>query len=316
MIPIKDFGSKLLNNISRVIVGKDRVIERVLAVLLSGGHVLINYVPGVGKTMLARSLAVSLGLEFNRIQCTPDLLPGDVTGLNILDLKTNEFTFRKGPIFTEILLVDEINRTTPRTQSALLEAMAERQVTVEGRTLKMESPFFLIATQNPVEFEGTFPLPEAQLDRFAISLAMGYPGEQSEKGLLKGISSEHPITALKPVSSREELIDVMKKTKEIIVEDSLLGYIVSIVNETRKHREIQLGASPRGSIALMETAKALAGLRGRSFAIPDDVKEVAPDVLSHRVIIRPEARLMRRTNRDIVMDIVQSIPIPLEYEKA
>jgi len=316
MIPIKDFGSKLVNNISRVIVGKGPVIERVLAVLLSGGHVLINDVPGVGKTMLARSLAVSLGLDFNRIQCTPDLLPGDVTGFNILDLKTHEFTFRKGPIFTEILLVDEINRTTPRTQSALLEAMAERQVTVEGRTLKMGSPFFLIATQNPVEFEGTFPLPEAQLDRFAISLAMGYPGEQSEKGLLKGISSEHPITALNPVSSREELIDVMKQTKEILVEDSLLGYIVSIVNETRKHREIQLGASPRGSIALMETARALAGLRGRSFAIPDDVKEVAPDVLSHRVIIRPEARLMRRTNRDIVTDIVQSIPIPLEYEKA
>ncbi|MBN2253605.1 MAG: MoxR family ATPase [Kosmotogaceae bacterium] len=316
MIPIKDFGSKLVNNISRVIVGKDPVIERVLAVLLSGGHVLINDVPGVGKTMLARSLAISLGLDFNRLQCTPDLLPGDVTGINILDLKTHEFTFRKGPIFTQILLVDEINRTTPRTQSALLEAMAERQVTVEGRTLKMESPFFLIATQNPVEFEGTFPLPEAQLDRFAISLAMGYPDKQSEKGLLKGISSEHPITALNPVSNREELIHVINRTKEILVEDSLLGYIVSIVNETRKHREIQLGASPRGSIALMETARALAGLRGRSFVIPDDVKEVASDVLSHRIIIRPEARLMRRTNRDIVMDIVQSIPIPLEYEKA
>jgi len=315
MIPIKDFGSKLVNNISRVIVGKDPVIERVLAVLLSGGHVLINDVPGVGKTMLARSLAVSLGLDFNRLQCTPDLLPGDVTGMNILDLKTHEFTFRKGPIFTQILLVDEINRTTPRTQSALLEAMAERQVTVEGRTLKMGSPFFLIATQNPVEFEGTFPLPEAQLDRFALSLAMGYPGEQAEKRLLKGISSEHPITALNPVSSREELVDVMNQTKEILVEDSLLGYIVSIVNETRKHREIQLGASPRGSIALMETARALAGLRGRNFAIPDDVKEVAPDVLSHRIIARPEARLMRRTNREIVMDIVQSIPIPLEYEK-
>jgi len=316
MISIEDFGSKLTNNISKVIVGKEPIIERVLAVLLSGGHVLINDVPGVGKTMLARSLAISLGLDFNRLQCTPDLLPGDVTGISILNLKTNEFTFRRGPVFTQILLVDEVNRTTPRTQSALLEAMAERQVTVDGKTFNMEHPFFVIATQNPVEFEGTFPLPEAQLDRFAISLTMGYPGEESEKSLLKGIFREHPIASLGSVSNCEELNEVLRLVKEVAIEDSLLGYIVSIVNATRRHKDVQLGSSPRGSIALMETARALAGLRGRDYVIPDDVKEVAPDILSHRIMIKPEARLMRRSSREIVLDIVESVPIPIDYEEA
>ena len=315
MVSIGEFGSKIKENISRVIVGKEKTIERVLAVLISGGHVLINDVPGVGKTMLARSLAISLGLEFNRLQCTPDLLPGDVTGISILNLKTNEFNFRKGPIFTQILLVDEINRTTPRTQSALLEAMAERQVTVDGRTFHMEKPFFVIATQNPVEFEGTFPLPEAQLDRFSISLTMGYPDEKSERKLLKGISTEHPITSLKPVSGQVELDSVLKQVKEVVIEDSVLEYIISIVNETRNHRDIQLGVSPRGSIALMETARALAGIRGRRFVIPDDVKETASDILSHRIIIKPEARLMRRTNRDVINEIVESLPIPINNEK-
>ncbi|HPJ32690.1 MoxR family ATPase [Mesotoga prima] len=315
MVSIGEFGSKIKENISRVIVGKEKTIERVLAVLISGGHVLINDVPGVGKTMLARSLAISLGLEFNRLQCTPDLLPGDVTGISILNLKTNEFNFRKGPIFTQILLVDEINRTTPRTQSALLEAMAERQVTVDGRTFQMEKPFFVIATQNPVEFEGTFPLPEAQLDRFSISLTMGYPDEKSERKLLKGISTEHPITSLKPVSGQDELDSVLKQVKEVEIEDSVLEYIISIVNETRSHRDIQLGVSPRGSIALMETARALAGIRGRRFVIPDDVKETASDILSHRIIIKPEARLMRRTNRDVINEIVESLPIPINNEK-
>lgn len=315
MVSIGEFGSKIKENISRVIVGKEKTIERVLAVLISGGHVLINDVPGVGKTMLARSLAISLGLEFNRLQCTPDLLPGDVTGISILNLKTNEFNFRKGPIFTQILLVDEINRTTPRTQSALLEAMAERQVTVDGRTFQMEKPFFVIATQNPVEFEGTFPLPEAQLDRFSISLTMGYPDEKSERKLLKGISDEHPITSLKPVSGQDELDSVLKQVKEVEIEDSVLQYIISIVNETRSHRDIQLGVSPRGSIALMETARALAGIRGRRFVIPDDVKETASDILSHRIIIKPEARLMRRTNRDVINEIVESLPIPINNEK-
>ena len=315
MVSIGEFGSKIKENISRVIVGKEKTIERVLAVLISGGHVLINDVPGVGKTMLARSLAISLGLEFNRLQCTPDLLPGDVTGISILNLKTNEFNFRKGPIFTQILLVDEINRTTPRTQSALLEAMAERQVTVDGRSFQMEKPFFVIATQNPVEFEGTFPLPEAQLDRFSISLTMGYPDEKSERKLLKGISTEHPITSLKPVSGQVELDSVLKQVKEVEIEDSVLQYIISIVNETRSHRDIQLGVSPRGSIALMETARALAGIRGRRFVIPDDVKETACDILSHRIIIKPEARLMRRTNRDVINEIVESLPIPINNEK-
>ncbi|MDK2945147.1 MAG: MoxR-like ATPase, partial [Mesotoga sp.] len=220
-----------------------------------------------------------------------------------------------GPIFTQILLVDEINRTTPRTQSALLEAMAERQVTVDGRSFQMEKPFFVIATQNPVEFEGTFPLPEAQLDRFSISLTMGYPDEQSERKLLKGISDEHPITSLKPVSGQDELDSVLKQVKEVEIEDSVLQYIISIVNETRSHRDIQLGVSPRGSIALMETARALAGIRGRRFVIPDDVKETACDILSHRIIIKPEARLMRRTNRDVINEIVESLPIPINNEK-
>ncbi|HOI34277.1 MAG TPA: MoxR family ATPase [Mesotoga infera] len=315
MPEIDSFGEKLKRNIAKVIVGKDEIIEKALAVLLSGGHVLINDVPGVGKTVFARSLAVSLGLDFRRIQCTPDLLPSDVTGLNVLDIKSNEFIFKKGPVFTEVLLVDEINRTTPRTQSALLEAMGERQVTIDGKTFFMARPFFVMATQNPVEFEGTFPLPEAQLDRFSISLSMGYPDEEYEVALLKGMLLEHPLESLKAVSSRDELLNIMKRVKETKVERSILEYVVAIVSKTRNHRDLSLGSSPRGSIAIVDAARALAGLRGRGFIIPDDVKEIAPEVLSHRIMLKPEARLMRRTARDVVEEILQTVPVPLENER-
>jgi MoxR-like ATPase len=315
MPEINSFGEKLKRNIARVIVGKDEIIEKALAVLLSGGHVLINDVPGVGKTVFARSLAISLGLDFRRIQCTPDLLPGDVTGLNVLDIKNNEFIFKKGPVFTEVLLVDEINRTTPRTQSALLEAMGERQVTIDGKTFPMARPFFVMATQNPVEFEGTFPLPEAQLDRFSVSLSMGYPDEEYEVALLKGMLLEHPLESLKVVSSRDELLNIMKRVKETKVERSVLEYVVAIVSKTRNHRDLSLGSSPRGSIAIVDAARALAGLRGRGFVIPDDVKEIAPEVISHRIMLKPEARLMRRTARDVVEEILQTVPVPLQNER-
>ena len=315
MPEIYSFGEKLKRNIAKVIVGKDEIIEKALAVLLSGGHVLINDVPGVGKTVFARSLAVSLGLDFRRIQCTPDLLPSDVTGLNVLDIKSNEFIFKKGPVFTEVLLVDEINRTTPRTQSALLEAMGERQVTIDGKTFFMARPFFVMATQNPVEFEGTFPLPEAQLDRFSVSLSMGYPDEEYEVALLKGMLLEHPLESLKAVSSRDELLNIMKRVKETKVERSILEYVVAIVSKTRNHRDLSLGSSPRGSIAIVDAARALAGLRGRGFVIPDDVKEIAPEALSHRIMLKPEARLMRRTARDVVEEILQTVPVPLENER-
>jgi MoxR-like ATPase len=316
MSSIKAFGEEVTKNIARVIVGKEEVTQKILASVLSGGHVLINDVPGVGKTMFARSLAISLGLTFRRLQCTPDLLPSDVTGLNILDMKTQDFIFKKGPVFTQVLLVDEINRTTPRTQSALLEAMGERQVTIDGSTYLMESPFFVIATQNPVEFEGTFPLPEAQLDRFDISLRMGYPDEAHEISVLENLSFEHPVDSLESVTNIDRLSLIIEEIKHIKLEGSILKYIVSIVSSTRTSRELALGSSPRGSIAIMRTVKALAGLRGRDYVIPDDVKELAPDILSHRIVLKPEARLMRLSARSVVETILDNTPVPMERKRA
>lgn len=311
MQSIKSFADKLRNNISQVIVGKETVIEKVLAIMLSGGHILLNDVPGVGKTMLAKSLAISLGLEYRRIQCTPDLLPSDITGLNILDMKNNEFTFKPGPVFTDILLADEINRTTPRTQSALLEAMAEKQVTIDGKTNPLSENFFVIATQNPVEFEGTFPLPEAQMDRFTASLSVGYPRDNQEIKMLQSMLNRHPVEKLEAVTDSNELESVVKKVRTVKLDDSILKYIIEIVGATRDHKELAIGASPRGSIALMNVSRGLAAVRGRDFVIPDDVKEFAFEVLGHRIILRPEARLRRRTAPDIINEILNGVEVPI-----
>lgn len=314
MAILEDFARKIIENVSKVIVGKETVVEKILASMLSDGHVLLNDVPGVGKTMLARALSVSVGLSFNRVQCTPDLLPSDITGLNILDVRHNEFVFKKGPIFTDILLADEINRATPRTQSALLQAMAERQVTVDGTTYSLSKHFFVIATQNPVEFEGTFPLPEAQLDRFSICVSLGYLGRDDEMRMLRKLEKIHPIDSLKPVCDIQELDEAKQNVKQIYIDDSILDYIIRIVSRTREHEDIALGASPRGAIALMEISRSLAGLRGRDYVLPDDVKEIVIDVLAHRIILKPEARLMRKTKQEILNYILQTEEAPIKSE--
>ncbi|MEJ5229606.1 MAG: MoxR family ATPase [Pseudothermotoga sp.] len=314
METLETFARRVIENVSKVIVGKESIIEKILASMLSDGHVLLNDVPGVGKTMLARALAVSTGLNFNRIQCTPDLLPSDITGLNILDTKKNEFVFKKGPLFTDLLLADEINRATPRTQSALLQAMAERQVTVDGTTYPLSKHFFVIATQNPVEFEGTFPLPEAQLDRFAICLSVGYLEKTEEMQMLRRLEKLHPIDSLQPICDESELDHAKEIVKQVYIDDSILDYIVRIVSRTRNHEDIALGASPRGAIALMEISKALAALRGREYVLPDDVKEIVIDTLAHRIILRPEARLMRKTKQQIIEEILKTEEAPIKSE--
>lgn len=304
-----EFCSKILENVSKVIFGKDEILKKVLAVIISGGNVLLNDVPGVGKTMLAKSFAISLGLDFKRVQCTPDLLPTDITGLNIFDTKNGEFVFKKGPIFTDILLADELNRATPRTQSALLEAMAEKQVTIDGKTHKLSENFFVIATQNPIEFEGTFPLPEAQLDRFTICLNVGYPSIEKESEMLKSMLEKHPIETIEPVSNPEELKIVKETVKSVHIDDSLIDYITKIVHRTRSHPDLAIGSSPRGSISLINVARGTAVIDGRDFVIPDDVKNAAVDTLAHRVILKPETRLMRRTASEIIEEIVNSVEI-------
>lgn len=314
MAILENFARKIIENVSKVIVGKETVVEKILASMLSDGHVLLNDVPGVGKTMLARALSVSVGLSFNRVQCTPDLLPSDITGLNILDVRHNEFVFKKGPIFTDILLADEINRATPRTQSALLQAMAEKQVTVDGTTYSLSRHFFVIATQNPVEFEGTFPLPEAQLDRFAICVSLGYLDRNDEMRMLRKLEKIHPIDSLEPVCDKQELDEAKQNVKQIYIDDSILDYIIRIVSRTREHEDIALGASPRGAIALMEISRSLAGLRGRDYVLPDDVKEIVIDTLAHRIILKPEARLMRKTKQEILNHILQTEEAPIKSE--
>ncbi|WP_448536307.1 AAA family ATPase [Pseudothermotoga sp.] len=311
MKQIADFAERVLKNVSRVIVGKDEVIKKILAAFLSSAHVLINDVPGVGKTMLARSFAISLGLNFNRVQCTPDLTPSDITGFNVLDPRTGQFSFKKGVLFTDVLLVDEINRATPRTQSALLQAMAEKQVSIDGVTHQLSEHFFVIATQNPVEFEGTFPLPEAQLDRFAICLSLGYLEKEQEMELLKRLQKAHPIESLEPVCEAGELARMKELVKDVYVDESVMDYAVRIVARTRSHPDVALGASPRGSIALVHLSRALAAMSERNFVLPDDVKSIALDVLAHRLILKPEARLMRKTKQDIVGEILNSEEAPI-----
>jgi len=311
MQQVRTFVDRIIDNVEKVIIGKREAIELVMAALLCEGHVLLEDVPGSGKTMLARSVAVSLGSSFKRLQCTPDLLPNDVTGVSVFDQKAGEFEFRPGPVFVNILLADEINRATPRTQSALLEAMQEQQVTVDGVTRALPRPFLVLATQNPIEYEGTFPLPEAQLDRFLMRLSLGYPSQADERKILINLWREHPITRLEKVVDGLELLDLQKKVWDVHVDETLQEYIVTLVAATRAHHDLALGVSPRGSLALFKTAQALAALRGRDHVRPDDIKYLAPTTLSHRLIIKPEAELRGRSVRSILDEVLKNTPLPL-----
>ena len=309
---IIDVAKKIRKNIQKVIVGKDDVINLTLVAVLCEGHVLLEDVPGLGKTTLARSLAISLGASYKRIQFTPDLLPSDVTGLNWFNQKKQEFEFRPGPIMSNVVLADEINRATTRTQSSLLEAMQERQLTVDGETRNLPRPFLVLATQNPVELEGTFPLPEAQIDRFLLRVSIGYPTEEEETRILDRFHSEDPLPSLEPVTGIEEILTMQEERKSVRVDDSLRDYIVQIARATREHEEIDLGASPRGSLSLYMASQALAAIKGRDFIIPDDIKAMAPSVLTHRLMISPRAQLRGRKPESLVSDIVSSVPVPVE----
>jgi MoxR-like ATPase len=300
----------VLENVENVILGKRDEVTLALAAFLAEGHVLLEDVPGVAKTMLARALAQSIGGSFKRVQCTPDLLPNDVTGASIFNQKTTEFVFRPGPIFAQVVLADEINRATPRTQSALLEAMAERQVTVDGEKYALEPPFFIIATQNPVDHEGTFPLPEAQLDRFLIRLSLGYPNWEEEQEMLQRLQHRHPIDRLEAVTSPEEVQSCQQAVREVHLDEKVREYLLRIVRATREHPDIILGGSPRATLALFRTSQALAAIRGHGFLLPDDVKEAVMPVMAHRLIVRPESRLRKVTPRGVMEEILNQIPVP------
>jgi MoxR-like ATPase len=311
MSEVQKFGERVIQNVEQVIIGKRAAIELAVVALLCEGHVLLEDVPGSGKTMLARSLAVSLGSGFKRIQCTPDLLPNDVTGVSVFNQKSGEFEFRPGPIFVNIMLADEINRATPRTQSALLEAMQEQQVTVDGVTRELPRPFLLLATQNPIEYEGTFPLPEAQLDRFLMRLSLGYPTPQDERQILINLRREHPITRLEKVVDGADLLTLQRLVWDVHVDGTLQQYIVDLAAGTRSHPDLTLGVSPRGSLALFKASQALAAMRGRDHVIPDDIKYLAPVTLPHRLIVKPEAELRGRSADSILSDVIQNTPLDL-----
>jgi len=307
---VQDLGNRLKMNLSNVIIGKDETIALTIVAFLCQGHILIEDVPGVGKTMLARSLAKSLGCTFKRIQFTPDMLPSDVTGVSIFNQNTREFEYRPGPLMAQIVLADEINRATPKTQSALLEAMEERQITVDGTTYGLPVPFMVLATQNPIEYEGTFPLPEAQLDRFLMRIDLGYTSLSNEIKILEQQKVIHPILALEPVINIDEILAAQETIKHIHVSDPVKRYIVEMVRETREHPEVYLGSSPRGSLGLFRAGQARAALNGRDYVLPDDVKILAPYILPHRVVVSPAARLTDINSTKIVREILDSLPVP------
>ncbi len=311
---VAEIAARVRANIARVIVGKEDVIELAVVTLLADGHLLIEDVPGIGKTRLAKALARSLGCTFRRLQCTPDLLPTDITGLHYFNQKTQEFVFRPGPVFTHILLADEINRATPRTQAALLECMEERQVTVETGTVPLQRPFMVIATQNPVELQGTFPLPEAQLDRFVLQLPIGYPGDDDEVAILRRFRTSDPLEELEAVATGDELVSLQRAVRDVHVSPAVEHYVVELVRATRAHPEIELGASPRASLGLLRTAQALAAARRRGYVLPDDVKTLVPYVLPHRLITTAQARLRERGAREIASEILRAVPAPVERE--
>ncbi|HET6595218.1 MAG TPA: MoxR family ATPase [Anaerolineales bacterium] len=311
MQDVQKFVAPLIENVEQVIVGKRSVIEFIMVALLCEGHVLLEDVPGSGKTMLARSIATSLGISFKRIQCTPDLLPNDITGVSIFNQKSGEFEFRPGPIFVNILLADEINRATPRTQAALLEAMQEQQVTVDGVTRDLPRPFLVLATQNPIEYEGTFPLPEAQLDRFLMRLSVGYPSRADERQILTNLWREHPITKIDKVVDGQDLSALQRRMWDVNVDTTLQDYIVDLSEATRKHPDLSLGVSPRGSLALLKGSQAYASIRGRDYVLPEDIKTLVPLTLAHRLILKPEAELRGHTARTILEDILENTPLAL-----
>jgi MoxR-like ATPase len=307
---VQSLAERVTENVERVIVGKRREVQMTLIALLCEGHLLIEDVPGVGKTMLARSIAKSIGCSFRRIQFTPDMLPSDVTGVSMFNQKTREFEFRPGPVMAQIVLADEINRATPKTQSALLEAMEERQITVDGVTYAMERPFLVLATQNPIEYEGTFPLPEAQIDRFMMRVSLGYPAAADEMRILELQREHHPLDDIGQVVTGEELVAAQVAIKQVYVDDLIKEYIVDLANASRRHPDVYLGASPRGSLALFKAARAHAALAGRTYVIPDDVKMLLVSTFAHRLIISPSARLKNVEARAIVEQIAGSIPVP------
>lgn len=316
MAEIETIANRIVENVERVIVGKRAEVQQTVLGLLCQGHILIEDVPGVGKTVMAKSLAKSVGLEFQRIQFTPDMLPSDVTGVSVFNQKTSEFEFRPGPIHAQIVLVDEINRATPKTQSALLEAMEEKQVTVDGSTYRLGPPFMVLATQNPIEYEGTFPLPEAQLDRFLLRIRLGYPSKEQEIEILDRQQYKHPVDSLEQVVSLEELQAAQTAVKEIYMDSLVKEYIVNIVRQTREHPDVYLGSSSRGALALYRLAQARAAIFNRDYVLPDDVKALASDALSHRIIVGPAARIKDIEQGQIVQDILDKVPVPGAQVKA
>ena len=313
---IRNLALSIRENIEKVIVGKGDVIDRFLIALLSSGHILLEDVPGTGKTLLAKAAAKSIDGNFRRIQFTPDLLPSDLTGINFYNQKKGEFEFRAGAVFTNLLLADEINRATPRTQSALLECMEERQVTIDGETRRLSAPFIVIATQNPVETQGTFPLPEAQLDRFLIKAEMGYPTADEGAAILRRFQSDNPLDTIAPVATAAQIVDAQKSFTRVFVSDDIMQYIIRIAEETRTHQDIILGVSPRGTQALLRASQVCAILRGRDFVTPDDIREMVPSVFGHRIILKSSARIKKNQNLAILSAILSSVPVPTEDIRA
>ena len=310
VVPSSELARHIVENVAKVIVGKTPVIEQAMAALIGRGHILVEDVPGVGKTMLAKSLATSIGCSFKRIQFTPDLLPSDVSGISVYDQRTGEFHFRPGPIMSQVVLADEINRATPKTQSALLEAMEELQVSVDGVTHHLQHPFIVLATQNPIEYEGTFPLPEAQLDRFMLRISLGYPDFMEEMSIIEQQEQEHPIDSLGPVATPQEVAGMQEAAKSVYVDRLVRQYVVGLVEATRRHQDISLGASPRASLGLFRAARGLALVQDRDYVIPDDIKALATPVIAHRIILSPSARMRGMRNPDVVEELLNDVAVP------